>query len=993
MERPPTRVKKKDRTGVWISVGAHVGIVVIALVILSQTELGKQLTDKLIGTTRDRDKRQERPKPPPAAPRAAGPRRAAPDAPPAASGPRRAADAPPPTGEGFAAETREKKTTSSSGGDSGKTNVVLKPVDPVVKVTPPKVFSSAPPKSDIKQLYLDRSKDAASTEVFGSEQISKTGVSDAGAIVKNVSGATIVDGKFAVIRGLSDRYVTTTLNGAEIPSPDPYRRSAPLDLFPAQIINKVVIAKTFTPDQPGSYTGGGINIVTKSFPDKSFVNFGIGGSYNPQVNLKDNFLTYDGGAYDWAGMDDGTRALPPGPLSGRTFLDVPSPPINAPAPTSPANITRRAQNIANAEKLNSLTRALGPAKFGPHEAGAPLNHNFSVSAGDTTHFLGLPLGVFGSLSYRRDFASYDDGLVGRWSTDFSSQVPTEEKRYSDAKSTESVNWSGMVNLAYQLKPGHELGFTFLYNQNSEKISQKQQGTIFDEGPESVYYRSRLIWTERNLQTYQLKGTHSFPDVANARLDWLTALSTTSQLEPDVRFFNYLQNGGTYAFNTASVEEPRSPTRYYRDLSENNRNEKVDLTVPFRNWNLDDGEFKLGVFDSYSKRDFLDRGVEYNMAQNESFDGNLNNFLNRGNLGYLSVTQANQRIDYTWPRYISGIRESSYTGEASVQAVYLMLDTPLVSKLRLVGGARLESTDIKIHSESDVASSWTGRTTNDSKIAQSDILPAVGLIWAIKPDMNLRAHVSKTIARPSFRELAAYRSYDPILDDLLDGNPNLQMTSIDNYDLRWEWFFKPGEIVSLSLFYKNLKNAIERKYLDTSGNLITFDNRDKGTVYGVEFEARKNLGFIDSNLDLFTVGGNVSLIGSETKLTDSEYTVKSGILPGTSRTRQLYDQSPYIINLDLNYDNQYTGTGASLIYNIAGPRITIASLNTEDVFEQPAPGLDFILSQKLGRHLSLKFAAKNLLNPTFERTYGETGKLIYSSYKKGMSFGLSMSYDF
>jgi TonB-dependent receptor len=560
-----------------------------------------------------------------------------------------------------------------------------------------------------------------------------------------------------------------------------------------------------------------------------------------------------------------------------------------------------------------------------------------------------------------------------------------------------VNWSGMVNLAYQLHPSHELGFTFLYNQNSEKTAQFQAGTIFDD-PDPIYYRSRLMWTERNLQTYQLKGTHQLPEAANIRVDWLAALSTTAQSEPDVRFFNYLQQGGQYSFNSASVEEPRRPTRYFRELSEDNRNEKIDLTVPFRNWNLDDGEFKFGVFDSFSKREFLDRGVEYGSEYNtalvpDSFDGNLNNFLNRGNLGYVATTNGSGSISYVWPRYVAGVRDSFYEGEAGIQAAYLMLDTPILSNLRFVGGVRLESTDLRIHSESDIASSWTGLTTNDSKIVQTDLLPAAGLIWSIKPDMNLRAHFSKTIARPSFRELAAYRSYDPILDDLLDGNPYLQMSAIDNYDLRWEWFFKPGEIVSFSVFYKSLKNAIERKYLDTSGSLITFDNRKEGTVYGVELEARKNLGFLDSNLDVFTVGGNVSLIGSETELTDAEYSAKQGILPNTSRTRQLYDQSPYIINLDLSFDNPSSGTGASLIYNVAGPRITIASLNTEDIFEQPAPGLDFILSQKLGRHLTVKFAAKNLLNPLFERTYGEKSDLIYSSYRKGRSFGMSMSYDF
>jgi hypothetical protein len=979
----PTRAKKKDRTGVWISVGAHVGVIVIALIILSQTELGRQLKDKLIGTTRDQKKQDEVKKPPPAPPRTAGPRKALPDAPPPSRGPGRT-DAPPPVGESFFAESTEKKTKSGSGGEGGKTNVAVKVGGPVVKVAPPKIFSSAPAKSDIKQLFAERAKEAASVEAFGSEQISKTGVSDAGAIVKNVSGATIVDGKFAVIRGLSDRYVTTTLNGGEIPSPDPYRRSAPLDLFPSQIIDKVVIAKTFTPDQQGSYTGGGIDIVTKSFPEKSFANFSMGGSYNPQASFNDKFLTYDGGKHDWAGMDDGSRALP-GDLADPA-VTLPNRPFSA-----PVNPVVRAQRFAAADRLQDLTRQMGTTQFAAVEEESLLNHGFSLSAGDTTHFLGLPLGVFGSTSYRRDFAFYDDGVSSRYGADGLGNSELDNS-YKDAKSTETVNWSGMINLAYQLREGHELGFGFLYNQNSEKISQRQVGTIEDDlGP--TYFRNRLIWTEKNLQTYQLKGSHVLPEVGDIKLDWLAALAHVTQIEPDLRFFNFAQEGGSSDVGRNNTPDPKQPTRYFRDLDENNRNEKIDLTVPFRNWNEDEAKFKVGAFESFSKRTFSDRAISY--SGNDPFNGNPNQYLTPSNLGYTATTNnpPNGTVLFDWHRYLDGIRDSIYDAESGIRAGYLMLDMPLVPNLRFVGGVRYETTDISVHSESDIASSVTSLTTNDSKIAQNDLLPAAGLIWSIKPDMNLRAHFSQTVARPSFRELAAYRSYDPVLDDLLDGNPNLVMTSIDNYDLRWEWFFKPGEIVSVSLFYKSLKNAIERRYLDIKGESITFGNQDKAEVFGVEFEARKNLGFIDPILDVFSVGGNVSLIGSETKLTDADFAAKSALVNGAKQTRQLYDQSPYIINLDLNYDNPYSGTGASLIYNVAGPRITIASLNTEDVFEQPAPGLDFILSQKLGRHLTAKFAAKNLLNPKIERTYGEDSNLIYSSYRKGMSFGVSFSYDF
>ena len=981
----PKRVKKQDRTGTWISFGLHVGVIVISLIILANTKMGKDLIKDMLGATRDQKKPEDRPKPPPAPPRT-GQRRAPVDAPPPSGGQRKAADAPPPVGEGFFTEMKEKKTSGSSGGD-GKTNVAVKVVGPVVKVTPPKLFASAPAKSDIRQLYIERAKEAASVEAFGSEQISKTGVSDAGAIIKNVSGATIVDGKFAVIRGLSDRYVTTTLNGGEVPSPDPYRRSAPLDLFPAQIIDKVVVTKTFTPDQQGSYTGGGIDIVTKSFPEKSFVNFSIGGSYNPQASLNDKFLTYDGGKHDWAGMDDGTRALP-GDLADPS-VTLPNRPFSAPRPNTPANIALRQQRFADADRLQDLTRQMGTTQFAAVEEGSLLNHGFSLSAGDTTHLFGLPLGVFGSTSYRRDFAFYDDGVSSRYGSDGLGNAELDNS-YKDAKSTETVNWSGMVNLAYQLREGHELGFVFLYNQNSEKISQQQVGTIEDDqGP--TYFRNRLIWTEKNLQTYQLKGSHVLPEVGDIKLDWLAALAHVTQIEPDLRFFNFAQEGGSSDVGRNNTPDPKQPTRYSRDLDENNRNEKIDLTVPFRNWNEDEGKFKVGVFESFSKRTFSDRAISY--SGDDPFNGNPNQYLTPSNLGYTTTTNASGSVNFNWHRYLDQIRDSTYDGESGIRAGYLMLDIPLVPSLRFVGGVRYETTDISVHSESDIPSSVTSLTTNDSKISQADLLPAAGLIWSIQPDMNLRAHFSQTVARPSFRELAAYRSYDPVLDDLLDGNPNLLMTSIDNYDLRWEWFFKPGEIVSVSLFYKDLKNAIERRYLDIQGNSITFGNQKEATVYGVEFEARKNLGFIDPILDVFSVGGNVSLIGSETRLTDADFAAKSQLVKGAKQTRQLYDQSPYIVNLDLNFDNPSSGTSASLIFNIAGPRIAIASLNTEDVFEQPAPGLDFILAQKLGRHLTAKFAAKNLLNPKIERTYGENSNLIYSSYRKGMSFGVAFSYDF
>jgi len=283
--------------------------------------------------------------------------------------------------------------------------------------------------------------------------------------------------------------------------------------------------------------------------------------------------------------------------------------------------------------------------------------------------------------------------------------------------------------------------------------------------------------------------------------------------------------------------------------------------------------------------------------------------------------------------------------------------------------------------------------NDAKIVQSDLLPSAGLIYAVNPNMNIRLNYSQTIARPSFRELAAYYSYDPVINDFIEGNPLLKMTSIDNYDARWEWFPRPGELVSVSVFYKALENAIERGDLKIEGDVITFLNREKAKLYGIEFEARKNLDFLGASFKPFSVGGNLSLIQSEVHLTENEVFNKSQFFPDVKATRPLYDQSPYVVNLDLNYDNPSAGTSAAFIFSIAGPRIAITKLNADDVYEQPAPVLDFVVSQKIGRHTTVKLFAKNLLDPRIERTYGKDSELLYDSYKRGRTFGLTLSHDF
>lgn len=846
------------------------------------------------------------------------------------------------------------------------------------------VFKSTAP-STIKALLQERASSAASIESFGAEQISKSGVSDAGAIVNKVSGATLVEGKFAVIRGLSDRYVTTSFNGAEIPSADPYRRSASLDLFPAQVIDRVVVSKTFTPDQQGSYTGGGVDIVSKSFPARGFFSLSLGGAYNTQATGNADYLAYEGGSLDWLGMDDGSRALP-GELQN---IKIPVPArVDTSGPRTGSSYTN---NIQNAERLNFLTRSLGTTQFAPEREAPPLNHNGSLAMGETVYLFGRPLGVFGGLNYRRDFNFYSDGVSRRYipSGDGTFRVG---KDYSDTLATDVVNWSANVSLALRLHEDHDLAFNYLMNQNGQDYVRVQEGTQ-DNRPTAVFYQNRLQFTERTLSTYQLKGEHRPAALEGITLNWLAALSDTTQDEPDVRFFNYFNDGGEWRTSSNDLPDPGDPTRYFRLLEEQNKNLKADLSIPFRLTAAGESRLKAGAFFSGSERDFRERQIFY--PDIIGFGGDPNQYLTPDNLGYVeppATNAPNGRIRYTWNRYLQSF-DSTYSANGDIGAVYLMTDLAATPRFRLIGGVRLETTDLQVHSESYIENSVTGQKVNDTTLKQDDLLPAVGAIFSLSPEMNLRLHYSETIARPSFRELAAYRSYDPVLDTLLDGNPRLSMSAIRNYDLRWEWFPRPGELLSFSLYYKDLADAIERRFVDLQGDIITFENRPEATVMGFEAEARKTFDFLDPRLRHWSIGGNFSYIVSEVELSATEYANKRQYVPDADKTRPLYDQSPYVLNADLSFDHPGWGTSASLILNAAGPRVSIASLTTEDVYEHPPLSLDFTLAQKLGRAMTLKLSARNLLDGEYKRTYGEDSQLLYSSYRRGMTFGLSLTYDF
>lgn len=826
----------------------------------------------------------------------------------------------------------------------------------------------ADPLEDFDQaLLLDRMQSSVSFDGLSSERMAQIGVGDAAEALAKVPGASLVGGKFAVVRGLSDRYTIATLNGGEIPSADPNRKAAQLDLFPSEMIDTVTVFKTFTPDQPGGFTGGAVNIKTKPFPEKFLFKTSVGTSYNTQSSLRSDYYSYTGGGLDWLGIDDGFRELP-------SIVDS----------AGPNGIPSPIGNTQEKDLLAEMNRSFQGYDMAPRETDSPLNFDFSMSTGDTIQVADRDLGYFVGINYSSEYSFYDDGINARWEP---SGVNTLRKvqDLQDTRGVYEVDWGTIASLAYRLSDGHEVDFLFMNVHSADDEARRQVGpdTL------SLLDTSTLHWTERNLSAFQLSGRHEFPDLLGWKAHWLASVSETEQDEPDLRFFAFYTfpfpdgSGEYYEFNNNF--SPSLPSRYFRNLNENNLNVKLDNSIPFSVLQDKEGEFKFGGNYSASERTFTERSLRYN-SQNgfQPFfsEGDPNTFLTYENLGYESGV---------FPRYIENVPSNyRYNGEQEILAFYGMIDTPVWSIVRLTAGVRYEMTDLSV-----VTTGGELPMPESAEIDQGDLLPAVALILGLKENLNLRFSYSETLARPTYREISAVPVFDYVGGDRIIGNPDLEMSSIQNFDVRAEWFPQPGEVLAASIFYKDIQQPIEQ-VIQSLGGDITYENKEQALVYGAEVEARRNLGFVDDSLSSLTLGVNFAWIISEVELTPVELQIKQNGFPDTDPERPLFDQSPYVGNADLTYSLEHTGTTATLAYSIFGRRLSIVSYDRPDIYEESFSSLDFILSQRLSQRWSLKFSAKNLLNEQVLRVYDfemDGEKPVYSSYRKGTKFGLSLSYTF
>lgn len=893
-------------------------------------------------------------------------------------------------------------------------------------------------------------KSYAVQDGISAQQIVRSGSANAAESMKQITGANVDDGKYMVMRGLGDRYSIAQLNGLQMPSSDPYRNAASLDLIPSNFVDNLITIKTFTPDQPGSFAGGNVNITTKNFPDKFNISFTASPSYNTQSSLINNFYTYQGGKYDKWGFDDGTRSIPEivkddsvrkimnqgAYLTGNVVAQTASY-YNNPLQKERVDSTNNARAYQR-EIIHNTANAFNN-QFVPTQTTTPLNNSYTFSIGNKLKIKEHEVGFTAGANYSRNFTFYENGRIATLINTNQDSLFAYQDLY-ETKSIENPQLGAFINLAYKPHKNHSIGVIGIYSNDAEKIARVQKGTFVGQVSDSrAKFNTRsLEFIQREMKSGQINGNHVLPNLLGIEIDWAASHTLSKQSEPDLRYLAFTTvadsvdsvdaNGDfvmryfdtLYYMNNA---EFNNPFHFYRNLNDVVTQAKLDFTIPFNKDKTN--KIKFGIYGNQTDRNFEE--YRFQMIPQPSrnityYRGDFDGFLDKNNFGVIDTVFDYSLVgnDPNKPRYNNGIRQyqfghfyinqvnnkNFYTGSQQVFAAYLMGIFSITQKFKFIGGVRYEATNMSVISKNidslivklrdpitdEIIEADTLYT--QGKINIADILPSINLVYDLTEKSKIRIAYAKTIARPNLRELAPFEQLDTKNGFFVMGNPQLKRTVIQNFDLRYEFYPNAGDLIAISTYYKDFDDPIVRAFNPTATiPELKFVNVDKAQVMGLEFEVRKKLDFISEKIKNFTIATNYTIIKSETDIPQQEIESSKFIDSTYNLTKRPFvGQSPYIINAMIMYNNQKIGHESTLSFNVAGAKLyNIALYATPDVYEMPVPMLNFKTSQNLGKFVVLSFTARNLLNSEIRKTQTHRGTIYNTeAYRLGRTYGISLT---
>lgn len=786
------------------------------------------------------------------------------------------------------------------------------------------------------------------------------GDGDAASAIKRVTGVSIEGGKYVYVRGLGDRYTKTVLNGVDVPGLDPDRNALQMDIFPTNVIDNIIVSKSFTADLPADFTGGVVDIETKDFPEEKSAKLSISGSINPSMHFNSQYLSYEGGQTDWLGFDDGTRDIPTG---GST--DIPQFAEVVGNPNSPAG-----------QEFQSTLRAFNKT-LGGFRSNSLMDFGLGFSLGNQVARSKVTWGYNFAFTYKNETEFYKDAEFNLYSKPADNNV-SELEPLEEQKGDYGVNnvlLGGMAGVALKTNAS-KFKLNFLQLQNGESKAGEFMFLNTNLGAVFEAKQYNLEFSERGLTSVLLSGTH-YLDGRAWEVNWKLAPTISKMDDPDIRFTRFRIP------NNIIGTEVGLPTRIWRTLDEYNLVGKLDLTRQADIFGRD-GKIRFGGNYVYKDREFNIQSFQFTPG-NTTFSGDPNAVLNEENL--FDVENRNGLRHN--PDFIPN-NPNAYQSNLTNIGAYGSTELNPSEKLKAVVGVRMEK----------FTQYYTGTNANativlnnDKVLDDLDFFPTLNLIYALKANQNLRLSATRTIARPSFKELSYAEILDPItgrtfigglFPESTDGGTevlwdgNLTATRINNFDVRWELFLERGQMFSLSGFYKTFDKPIEMVQFLSDPGAFQPRNVGAGSVLGLEVEFRKSLSFIASSLENFTWTFNTTITESSIKMSPTELrsrqlTAREG--QEIDDTRVMAGQAPYIINTGISYNNFITGWEAGIFYNVQGPTLNLVGFgNRTDTYAVPFNSLNFNLNKSFGadERIQANFGVENILN--------DKRQVIFQSYE-------------
>ena len=775
---------------------------------------------------------------------------------------------------------------------------------------------------------------------IGAIEMSANDDSNAADAMQRVTGVSVVEGQSVFVRGLGERYSNTTLAGATLPTTEPDRRVVPLDLFPTGLIDSVQVSKTYTPDKPSQFAGGLVEIVPLKLPGETSFEISAGGGWN-SLTTGAMGLGYPGGGRDWAGFDDGTRALPAG------FPD--------------RKVTRRGRFSPEGvgftpEELRAIGLSFGNT-WDPRPETMPLDQSYSGTFGGRFGRLGVVATFRHAQNARHNTEQQTYYKVGQGG------VEPFNGPYDFEISERSGVVGGVGNVSYQFTPNQRLSFENFLTHVGTDETRRFEGYNADVG-ENIR-NQRLWWVEERITSHHVGGEHLFPALSNSRLDWKIALSRADREEPDLReaLFEFDPARSAYVL----ADESQSGLRQFNDLLDDTIETSGNWSTLFKQWDGMASQVKFGGSHLDRDRDFLSRRLRFNPRNAAGVDlsAPVEQIFAPANVGPAFELREETR------------GTDRYDAAQSVGAVYGMVDLPLAASARLVTGARVEQFSQQVETLDPFAGTLDQQTGDvlTASLDETNVFPSVNFVYAATAGQNVRIGYSQTVNRPEFREVSPFEFTDVVGGRAVVGNPNLRQSLIQNFDARWEWFPGAEEVVSASFFFKRFDDPIERIVEPTAQLRTSFTNADTARNAGVELELRALVG------RYFLVGANYTRVDSEVTLSPASRQVQ------TSLVRPLAGTSANLFNA--LFEVRGPGFSGRLLWNYFDDRISdVGSLGLPDIIEKGRRSLDFVFSKRWDP-ASLKVALSNLTDQDYVYTQGADGP-TQRSYNLGrsISFGVT-----